>query len=89
MDLFDVQDYFEARDAMARVKCPTLVMGITTDVLFPVQQQRDLAEELKRSGVPLVMFVRRLALILMQNCAFELTRKARIINNVICFTSGF
>ena len=52
MDLFDVEDYFESstESAMSRIKCATLIMGVTTDVLFPVQQQRDLADELKRSG---------------------------------------
>ncbi|XP_076802489.1 serine O-succinyltransferase-like [Clavelina lepadiformis] len=53
MDLFDLNEYFddcEDKNGLNRVRCPTLVMGITTDMLFPVQQQRDLAEGLRRAG---------------------------------------
>lgn len=29
---------------------PTLVLGVQSDILFPVEQQRDLAEALRRAG---------------------------------------
>ena len=49
MDLFDLLE--EGEDGRARqVRCPTLVIGVTTDVLFPVWQQRELADHLTKSG---------------------------------------
>uniref|UniRef100_H2YKH9 AB hydrolase-1 domain-containing protein n=2 Tax=Ciona savignyi TaxID=51511 RepID=H2YKH9_CIOSA len=51
MDLFDIDEFYnENAVGLARIKCPTLVMGASTDLLFPVTQQRDLAQGLKRSG---------------------------------------
>nr|XP_002127161.1 uncharacterized protein LOC100184437 [Ciona intestinalis] len=52
MDLFDINEFYEDEESsgLSRIKCPTLVMGVTTDLLFPVKQQRDLAQGLKRSG---------------------------------------
>lgn len=52
MDLFDMVD----GDAMslagniARVQCPTLIMGVQSDILFPIQQQREVVDILKSSG---------------------------------------
>ena len=51
MDLFDLGDGAPSREAgVARVKCPTLVIGVASDMLFPVWQQRELAEMLRRAG---------------------------------------
>lgn len=54
MDLFDLGQGFATREAgVARVKCPTLVIGVESDMLFPVWQQRELADMLKAAGTPL------------------------------------
>lgn len=51
IDLFDVSEgYSSLNEALAKVKCPTLVMGAQTDILFPVTKQRELAKSLKSSG---------------------------------------
>jgi homoserine O-acetyltransferase len=51
MDLFDAAEGFESTtDALANVKCPVMVIGVQTDALFPVTQQREIAEALKDSG---------------------------------------
>jgi homoserine O-acetyltransferase len=51
-DLFDVAEHGSSVDAaMAMVKFKrALIIGVTTDFLFPIYQQRDLAEELKAPG---------------------------------------
>ncbi|MGH0030126.1 MAG: homoserine O-acetyltransferase MetX [Myxococcota bacterium] len=51
MDLFDLLEGEDGPD-VDHIRCPALVVGITTDVLFPVWQQRELAEALKKSGAP-------------------------------------
>ena len=50
MDLFDLQG--EERDAptLAEIECPVLVIGISSDILFPVWQQRELARLLEEQG---------------------------------------
>ena len=51
MDLFDIfEGYEKPTDAMSLIKCPVLIMGAQTDILFPVKQQRELAKILKESG---------------------------------------
>ena len=37
---------------LANIRCPTLVIGVTSDLLFPVWQQRELAELLEKGGAP-------------------------------------
>jgi homoserine O-acetyltransferase len=45
MDLFDLGDLADSyENAIARIKAPTLIMGVQSDVLFPVWQQREIAE---------------------------------------------
>jgi homoserine O-acetyltransferase len=55
MDLFDLLEPGPTQDpgeaAVDRVRAPALVIGVTTDVLFPVWQQRELAEHLEKGGV--------------------------------------
>ena len=49
--MFDMGDGFASLKAgMARVQCPVLVLGVTSDILFPVEQQREMAEMLKDTG---------------------------------------
>lgn len=51
MDLFDISDgYNSIQDAFSNIKCPVLIMGAQTDILFPVDQQRDLSKWIKQSG---------------------------------------
>ncbi len=50
MDLFDLtQDPGDGR-LLDRVECPSLVIGVTSDMLFPVWQQRELAQDLEKNG---------------------------------------
>ncbi|XP_022327170.2 uncharacterized protein LOC111126670 isoform X2 [Crassostrea virginica] len=51
MDLFDMgEGYDSLQDGLSRVKCPVMVIGVQTDILFPIWQQRTLAELLQKSG---------------------------------------
>ena len=51
MDLFDISEGFASNtDALSRIKCPAMIMGCQTDILFPVRQQRNLAKWLKEGG---------------------------------------
>nr|KAG5712478.1 hypothetical protein BaRGS_011452 [Batillaria attramentaria] len=51
MDMFDVAEGFPSlEEGLERVKCPIMVVGVQTDVLFPIWQQRELAEGLQKSG---------------------------------------
>ena len=53
MDLHDVgrgRGGLEA--AMARIKVPTLTMGIWSDILYPAYQQREIRDLLARQGTP-------------------------------------
>ena len=38
-------------EGVGRVKCPVLVLGVTSDVLFPVEQQREMVTLLKEAGM--------------------------------------
>jgi homoserine O-acetyltransferase len=37
---------------MARVKAPTLVMGISSDILYPTYQQRQIQQLVAANGTP-------------------------------------
>ena len=51
MDLFDLAETFGSmHSALSRVKCPIMVIGVKTDMLFPVWQQRELAQHLQEAG---------------------------------------
>jgi homoserine acetyltransferase len=51
MDLYDVSNGFKnTNEALSNIKCPVMIMGSQTDILFPVTQQRQLANALKDSG---------------------------------------
>ena len=51
MDLFDLGEMFGTLDdALRKVVCPVMVIGVQTDLLFPVWQQREMAKALQRSG---------------------------------------
>ena len=51
MDLFDLSETYGSMDAaLSRVTCPVMVIGVKTDQLFPVWQQRQLAKDLQDAG---------------------------------------
>ena len=52
MDLFDLAPPGEAAPPLARICAPALVVGVSSDVLFPAWQQRELAERLEAEGCP-------------------------------------
>ncbi len=53
MDLFDLTVATqELGPAVDRIRCPTLVIGVTSDVLFPIWQQSELAERLRKTRCP-------------------------------------
>eukprot|EP00455_Lapot_gusevi_P016061 TRINITY_DN1821_c0_g1_i3.p1 TRINITY_DN1821_c0_g1~~TRINITY_DN1821_c0_g1_i3.p1 ORF type:complete len:453 (+),score=91.74 TRINITY_DN1821_c0_g1_i3:59-1360(+) len=57
MDLFDLATDQESYEAgVARVRCPTLVIGVQSDILFPVWQQRELAHLLKKAGTQVTYY---------------------------------
>lgn len=50
MDLFDLGTPLQDDAPVKAIRCPALVIGVQSDVLFPVWQQRELAEWLKKGG---------------------------------------
>ncbi|XP_052092585.1 uncharacterized protein LOC127729026 [Mytilus californianus] len=57
MDLFNIGESYESLHAgLSRVNCPVMVIGVQTDILFPIPQQRELATALQESGNPTVTF---------------------------------
>jgi homoserine O-acetyltransferase len=52
MDLFDLTATVGGATSppAANILCPSLVIGVSSDVLFPVWQQRELAEYLEKNG---------------------------------------
>ncbi|XP_041368619.1 serine O-succinyltransferase-like [Gigantopelta aegis] len=57
MDLFDAAEGFTSLEAgLARITCPAMVLGVQTDILFPIWQQRELASMLQKAGNEAVTF---------------------------------
>jgi len=53
MDLFDLGDGFASyTDALRRLTMPSLLIGISSDILFPAGHVRAIAEELRALGAP-------------------------------------
>jgi len=53
MDLFDLTNRTDGEDTLlSRIYAPALVIGVASDILFPVWQQRELATLLDASGCP-------------------------------------
>ncbi len=49
--MFDMgSGYSSLLEGVARVQSPVLVLGVNSDVLFPVEQQREMATLLKEAG---------------------------------------
>lgn len=52
MDMFDMgAGHSSLLEGVARVRAPVLVLGVNSDVLFPVEQQRQMATLLKEAGM--------------------------------------
>ena len=53
MDLFDLGDHGESLvDALSKLRaCRTRIIGVESDILFPVEQQHELAAALQEAGV--------------------------------------
>ena len=50
--MFDMGDGFNSlKEGVARVTCPVLVLGVTSDILFPVEQLKQMAEMLQSTGI--------------------------------------
>ncbi len=57
LDLFDLGETFGDMDsALRRVRCPVMVMGVQSDILFPIAQQREMATSLKKAGKTFRLF---------------------------------
>jgi homoserine O-acetyltransferase len=51
MDLFNLcEESDDPTVALAKIQCPVLVLGSQTDLLFPIWQQKQLAEGLIQAG---------------------------------------
>ncbi|XP_070582294.1 uncharacterized protein [Ptychodera flava] len=51
MDLFDMGEGFPSLNAgLSRVKCPIMILGVQSDMLYPVWQQREIADLLIETG---------------------------------------
>ncbi|KAK3586733.1 hypothetical protein CHS0354_017532 [Potamilus streckersoni] len=57
MDLFDIsEDFGSLHEGLSRIQCPVMVIGVQTDILFPIWQQRELAQVLQEAGNNAVTF---------------------------------
>ncbi|XP_046547209.1 LOW QUALITY PROTEIN: uncharacterized protein LOC124257240 [Haliotis rubra] len=57
MDLFDVSEGFDSLEVgLSQVTCPAMVIGVQTDILFPIWEQRKLAQVLQAAGNDVVTF---------------------------------
>jgi homoserine O-acetyltransferase len=53
MDLFDLTALdAEGQPYIERIVCPSQVIGVTSDLLFPIWQQREVARYLKKNDAP-------------------------------------
>ncbi len=51
-DLFDLgETHGSIGQALTRVRCPVRIVGIDTDYLFPLEEQKEIADEMKASGI--------------------------------------
>eukprot|EP00051_Salpingoeca_urceolata_P017330 m.235264 g.235264 ORF g.235264 m.235264 type:complete len:183 (-) comp18923_c0_seq17:252-800(-) len=51
MDMFDMGDeHASLKDGLAQIRCPVLVLGVQSDILFPITQQRQLTNVLRAAG---------------------------------------
>ena len=54
MDLFDMsKEHGSLVEGLSQVTCPVMVVGVKSDILFPIMQQQELADTLLESGIDL------------------------------------
>jgi len=52
LDLFDISTGYESfESALACIKARVLIVGVSSDILYPLHQQKELAETMRRVGV--------------------------------------
>jgi len=51
MDTFDLGDPGQEAERLRRIKCPVLMVGISSDWLFPAADVRALTERMRSAGV--------------------------------------
>eukprot|EP00123_Amoebidium_parasiticum_P015442 comp22974_c0_seq1/m.36531 comp22974_c0_seq1/g.36531 ORF comp22974_c0_seq1/g.36531 comp22974_c0_seq1/m.36531 type:complete len:446 (-) comp22974_c0_seq1:960-2297(-) len=57
MDMFDLGRGFDSlEDGLARIKAPTLILGVQSDILIPCWQQKEIAMKMKMGGHKAVTF---------------------------------
>lgn len=50
MDMFDMSRGFGSlQESLNRIQCPTLILGVKSDILFPIKQQQQLSKGLRYS----------------------------------------
>jgi homoserine acetyltransferase len=55
--MFDMTDTrMPGSPSIANVRCPALVMGVTSDILFPIDQQREIVRLLGQGSNPPVAY---------------------------------
>lgn len=53
LDLFDLGRGFSSyEEALSRIRCPVLTVGIDSDILYPTYQQKEFVDILHRQGCP-------------------------------------
>src|SRR5690606_12689446 len=53
LDLFDLsRGYGSYEEALSRIRCPMLMVGVDSDILYPTYQQREIVDILTRLGRP-------------------------------------
>ena len=68
--MFDLGETFGGIEtALKRVVCPVMVMGVQTDILFPIEQQREMSKLLKNAGE----FANFILLYFCQHCIHKFT----------------
>ena len=45
------KDHESLVDGLSKVQCPVMVIGVKSDILFPLMQQQELADTLMETGV--------------------------------------
>ena len=55
--MFDItESRLSGGHSIADVRCPALIMGVTSDILFPITQQRDIVRQLQQGSNPPVAY---------------------------------
>lgn len=56
-DMFDMSaGHLSLGHSVAKIQCPALVVGATSDILFPITQQRQIVDLLRTANNPAVSY---------------------------------